>query len=129
MYASKIDKSTVPHLTTEINNKRLPYFEASGFADVLGILGEAKLLISTSKYELSIAGKFLNFFDAELIISASYRNVSKANFIVEGSFKNDLFASIVGMIREGIEMSSKEAGIHISEAKAKIKNKTATLKF
>ena len=125
MYLSSKVKSKGPYLNADINTRKPPYVEASGFVEVLGISIEAKLIISTSKYELSITGKFLNLFTAALRITASYGSFSNANFVVEGWFKNDLFDKISTSVRNALKRSADEAGKKISSAQNKIRSQKA----
>ena len=122
MYASRRDRSRGPYLIADISTRKAPSIEASGFVEILGISAETKLIITTSKYEFSINGNFLNLYAVHLRISASYGSFSKANFVVEGWFKSDLFDKIAAIIRDGLEKSADEANKHISSAKNKIKN-------
>jgi len=92
--------------------------EASGFVEVLGISREAKLLITHSKYVLTVSGKYLN---AGLCISANYGSITKASYVVEGWFKNDLFDKIARIVRDGLKKSADQANQHISAAQSKIK--------
>ena len=123
MYASRSDRSRGPYLIADIATSKPPYLEASGFAEVLGISAEIKLLISSSKYEYSINGKFLNLFYVGLRIQASYGKLSRANFVVEGWFKNDLFDRIAAGVRNGLKKSADEADRHIKAAQQKIREK------
>jgi len=125
MYASKTDKSRGPFFIADISIRKCPSIEASGFVEVLGLSAETKLRITTSNYEYSISGKFLNLFDAALRITANYGSFSRANFIVEGWFKNDLFEKIAKIVRDGLKNSADEAERHISSAQNKIKEQKA----
>ena len=125
MYASSKDRSRGPYLIADISTRKAPSIEASGFVEVLGISAETKLLITTSKYEFSISGKFLNYFTAGLRITASYGSFSKASYTVEGWFKNDLFDKIAKTVRDGLKKSADEADRHISSAQNKIRDQKA----
>ncbi|CAI7997199.1 hypothetical protein GBAR_LOCUS2093, partial [Geodia barretti] len=107
----------------DMSTSSLPYIEASGYAEVLGMSAEIKILISSSKYEYSINGKFLNLFYVGLRIQASYGNLANANFVVEGLFKNDLFDKIAAGVRDGLKRSADEADRHIKAAQNKIREK------
>ena len=121
MYRSSTDKSNGPFLNADITTKKTPTIEASGFVEVFGISIEARLSISTSKYEVEIIGKFLNLFEARLFISASYsKSITSGSFIVEGWFKNDLFDRIANAVRDGLKKSADEADRHINSAQNKI---------
>ena len=122
MYASRTDKSKGPYLIVDISTSKPPHIEANGFVEVLGISLETKLLITKSKYELSITGRFLNLFEAGLRLTANYGSFSKANFMVEGWFKNDLFDRIAKIVRDGLKKSADEADKHISAAQNKIRS-------
>ena len=123
MYASRSDRSRGPYVIVDIGTSNLPYIEASGYAEVLGMSAEIKILISSSKYEYSINGKFLNLFYVGLHIQASYGNLANANFVVEGLFKNDLFDKIAAGVRDGLKRSADEADRHIKAAQNKIRDK------
>ena len=126
MYASQTDKSKGPYLLVDVNaRKRHAHIEASGFVEVLGISREAKLLITHSKYVLTVSGKYLNLFNAGLRISANYGSITKASYVVEGWFKNDLFDKIARIVRDGLKKSADQANQHISTAQSKIKQQKA----
>ena len=126
MYASHNDKSKGPYLLVDINaRKRHVHIEVSGFVEVLGISREAKLIITHSKYELTVSGRFLNLFNAGLRISANYGSIIKASYVVEGWFKNDLFDKISRIVRNGLKKSAEQAKQHISAAQNKIKQQKA----
>ena len=127
MYASRSDRSRGPYLIADISISKPPHIEASGFAEVLGIPREIKLIISSSKYEFYISGRFLRMFDAELHIQASYGKLAKAKFVVEGRFKNDLFDRIAAGVRNGLKKSANEADRHIKAAQQKIRGKKEAL--
>ena len=121
MYASKTDRSRGPFFIADISTRKAPSIEASGFLEVLGLLVETKLRITTSKYEFSINGKFLNLFNAALRITADYGSFSRANFIVEGWFKNDLFEKIAKSVRDALKNSADEAERHVTPAQNAVK--------
>ena len=126
MYRSSSDKSAGPYVDAEITTKQAPQIEASGFVSVFGISIEARLLISTSKYELELTGKFLNLFEAHLLISASYsKSITSGSFLVEGWFKNDLFDKIAAAIRNALSKSADEADKHIKSAENAIRAEQA----
>ena len=125
MYAARNDKSRGPYLIADISTRKPPHIEASGFVEVLGISVETKLLITRSKYEFSINGRFLNLFNIGLRITANYGNIANANFMVEGWFKNDLFDRIAQIVRDGLKKSADEADRHISAAQRSIASKRA----
>ena len=55
------------------------------YVEVFGISVEAKLLMTSKKYELEITGKFLKFFNARLHIAAAYsKSITSGSFEVEG---------------------------------------------
>ena len=87
------------------------YLEAKGFAEVLGISAEITMIVSSSKYEDHINGKFLNLFYVGLRIQASYGNLANAHFVVEGWFKNDLFDRIATGVRDGLKRRVQEQGL------------------
>ena len=125
MYASRTDRSRGPFFIADISTRKAPSIEASGFVEVLGLSVETKLRITTSKYEFSINGKFLNLFDAGLRITANYGSFSKASFMVEGWFRSDLFEKIAKIVRDGLKKSADEADRHISSAQNKIRDQKA----
>ena len=122
MYASRHDRSRGPYLIVDISTSKV-HIEASGFVELLGMSAEVKLLITSSKYEFYINGRFLNLFNVRLRIQASYENFANANFQVEGWFKNDLFDKIAGIVRGGLKKSANEVNGHISRAQNKIRAK------
>ena len=125
MYASRSDRSRGPFLHVEISTSKV-HMEARGFVEILGISAETKLLITRSKYEFSIKGKFLNRFYVSLRVHAPYYgNLANANFQVEGWFKNDLFDRISRSVRDGLKRSADEAVRHINAAINKIREKQA----
>ena len=124
MYASRHDRSRGPYLIVDISTSKV-HIEASGFVELLGMSAEVKLLITSSKYEFQIEGRFLNLFNIGLRIQASYGNFANANFQVEGWFKNDLFDRIAQIVRDGLKKSADEADRHISAAQNKIREKKA----
>ena len=94
--------------------------------EVFGISIEARLVISTSKYELELTGKFLKLFEAHLLISASYsKSITSGSFLVEGWFKNDLFDKIAEAIRNALSKSADEADKHIKSAENAIRREQA----
>ena len=102
--------------------------EASGFVEVLGISVEARLSISSTKYEVFIAGNVLNLFQASLRISAGYsKSITGSSFDVEGNFKSDLFDKIARAVRDGLKKSADEADRHISAVQNKIRAAQAKL--
>ena len=125
MYASRTDRSRGPFFIADISTKNPPSIEASGFVEVLGLAVATQLRITTSKYEYSINGTFLNLFDAALHITANYGSFSRANFIVEGWFRSDLFEKIAKIVRDALKRSADEAERHISSAQNKIKEQKA----
>ena len=125
MYASRRDRSRGPYLIAEISTRKAPSIEASGFVQVLGISVQTKLRISTSRYELSISGRFLNLFNAALHITANYGSFSKARYTVEGWFRSDLFDKIAKMVRDGLKRSANQADRHITSAQNKIRYQKA----
>ena len=127
MYASRRDKSRGPYLIADISIKKAPRIEASGFVEVLGISVETKLLITSSKYELKINGRFLNLFKAWLHITANYGSFSKASYTVEGYFKSDLFDRLASFVRNALKRSADEADRHIKAAQNKIRSAQAKL--
>ena len=72
MYVSRTDKSRGPFLHADISTSKAPYIEASGFVELLGMSAEVKLLITSSKYEFSMNGKFLI---KSFPCRASYRSI------------------------------------------------------
>ena len=126
MYRSSSDKSAGPYVDAEITTKQAPHIEASGFVSVFGISIEARLLISNSKFELELTGKFLKLFEAHLFISASYsKSITSGSFLVEGWFKNDLFDTIAKAIRNALSKSADEADKHIKSAENAIRAEQA----
>ena len=122
MYASRSDKSRGPYVIADIGGSK-QYLEAKGFAEVLGISAEITMIVSSSKYEYHINGKFLNLFYVGLRIQASYGNLANAHFVVEGWFKNDLFDRIATGVRDGLKRSADGADRHIKAAQQKIREK------
>ena len=122
MYASRRDRSRGPFFSADISIGKTPHIEASGFVEVLGLSRETKLIITASKYEFSINGKFLNLFDTALRITSSYGSFSRAHFIVEGWFRSDLFDRIAQIVRDGLRRSADEANRHISSAQNRIRD-------
>ena len=121
MYKSSTDTKAGPYFNVDITTKRPPKVEASGFVKVFGISVETKLLITSSKYQLEITGKFLKLFEARLIVAAQYsKSITKGSFLVEGWFKNDLFDKIAKMVRDALTKSANEADRHIKNAQNKI---------
>ena len=127
MYQSSSNKSAGPYVDAEITTKQAPQIEASGFVEVFGISVESRLLITTSKYELELTGKFLKLFEAYLLISAPYSksSITSGTFLVEGWFRNDLFDTINVAVREGLSKSADEADKHIKSAERKVKEEQA----
>ena len=126
MYKSSTDTKAGPYYNVDITTKRPPKVEASVFVKVFGISVETKLLITSSKYQLEITGKFLKLFEARLIIAAQYsKSITKGSFLVEGWFKNDLFDKIAKMVRDALSKSANEADKHIKDAKNKINREMA----
>ena len=126
MYRSSRDRRSGPFLNAEISTRRAPSIEAQGFVQVLGISVEARLLITSEKYELEITGKFLHLFEANLRVYAQYsKSFSGGSFMVEGTFKSDLFEKIARTVREGLKKSADEADKHISGAQGKIRREKA----
>ena len=125
MYASRKDTSRGPYLLADVSTKKPPHIEANGFVEVLGISVETKLLITRSKYEFSIDGRFLDVFNVRLHITANYDNIANAYFMVEGWFKNDLFERITQIVRNSLRLSADEADRHISAAQRKIASRKA----
>ena len=121
MYRSSKDTSNGPFCFAEISKKKAPTIEASGYVSVLGISVEAILSISSTKYSVSLTGKFLNLFEARLKIQAQYsKSITSVNFEVEGYFKNDLFDKIAKAVRDGLKKSADEAKKHLSAAQDKL---------
>ena len=128
MYKASTDKSNGPLIDVDISTRNLPKIEASGFVEVFDISLEARLLISISKYEVFVAGRFLDLFEASLLISAQYsKSITSSSFVVEGKFKNDLFDRIAQSVRDGLKKSADEANKHISATQNKIKVEQAKL--
>ena len=126
MYKSSTEKKAGPYVNTEINTKQAPKIEASGYVEVFGISVQAKLLVTSKKYELEITGKFLKFFNARLRIAAAYsKSITSGSFEVEGWFKNDLFDKIAEAVRNGLKKSADEADKHIKAAQNKINEEKA----
>ena len=122
------ERSNGTFVDADIRVKKPPKVEASGFVEVLGISVEARLLISNTNYEVFIAGKFLNLFEANLRISAEYsKSITGSSFEVEGNFKSDLFDKIARAVRDGLKKSADEADRHISAAQNKIRAAQAKL--
>ena len=121
MYKSRSDTTAGPYCNVDITTKRPPKVEASVFVKVFGISIETKLLITSSKYQLEITGKFLKLFEARLVIAAQYsKSITKGSFLVEGWFKNDLFDKVAKMVRDALSKSANEADRHIKNAQNKI---------
>ena len=127
MYASRRDRSRGPHLFVDIRAGKFPHVEVGGFVSVLGIEREGKLLISSSKYELNVRGRFLNLYGVRLRITARYGSISRASYIVEGWFKNDLFHKLAQIVRNGFKKSAEIAKRFISAAQSKIRQTKANL--
>ena len=128
MYRSSTDKKEGPYLNAEISLTKFPIFEAICFVEVFNISVESKLLISASKYELKISGKFLKAFEARLHIAANYSiKILTAGFLVEGHFMSDLFDNITNTVRGGLQKSAEEADEHIQEAENTKEEKQAKL--
>ena len=128
MYRSNTDKSKGPFIDADIGTNQPSKIEASGFVEVLGISVSAKLSITNTEYEVVLAGKFLNLFQASLRIQASYSTkISDLNFLVEGHFKIDLFEKISKAIRDGLTKSADEADKHLTAAQNKITEQQAKL--
>ena len=128
MYRTSSDRRNGPYIDADISTKKPPKVEASGFVEVLGISVEARLSISSTNYEVFIAGNFLNLFQASLRISAGYsKSITGSSFEVEGTFKSDLFDKIARAVRDGLKKSADEADKHISAAQNKIRAAQAKL--
>ena len=126
MYKSRTDKSKGPSFLADISIRTLPKLEASGYVSVFGIEREARLLISTSKYEFEIFGNYLNLYETRLLILATYsKKISSAKFVVEGWFKSDLFATISKYVRDALQKSAKEADKFVTAARNKIPEQKA----
>lgn len=126
MYRSKTETNVGPYLDVDITTKGAPSIEAEGYVNVFGISVETKLVITSSKYELEITGKFLNLFEAYLHILAEYSgSITNGKFLVEGWFKNDLFDSIAKAVRNGLQKSADQADEQISAAQNKIREEQA----
>ena len=126
MYRSSSDKSAGPYVDADITTKQAPQIEASGYVKVFGISVESRLLITTSKYELELTGKFLKLFEAHLLISAAYsKSITSGSFLVEGWFKNDLFDTIAEAVRNALSKSADEADKHIKAAENAVKAEQA----
>ena len=122
MYRSSTNTKQGPYLNTDISTKKPPKIEAQGFVKVFGISIETSLLVTNTKYEFEITGKFLNLFEARLRIVAQYsKSITSGKFLVEGWFKNDLFEKIAAAVRNGLKKSADEAGKYIKKAKNKAK--------
>ena len=123
MYKSSTDTKAGPYFKVDISTKGPPKLEASCFVNVFGISVETKLLITSSKYQLEIRGKFLKLFQARLIIFAQYsKSITKGRFLVKGWFQNDLFEKIAKAVRDAFLKSANEAAKHIKDAENKIKS-------
>ena len=84
MYKSQNEKSKGPYLHVDISATKIPLTDISGFVEVLGISVEARLLISSERYEVFVEGKFLGMFQACLRIVAKYsKNIASGGFQVE----------------------------------------------
>ena len=128
MYKSSRDKSKGPLLAVDIGNSSVPGIEVSGYVEVLGISLEARLLISSTKYEVFLEGKFLKLWQVRLNISATYtKSISDGNFMAEGYFQADLFDKIAKGIRDALNKAADEADKHISAAQDKIREAQAKL--
>ena len=126
MYASRRDRSRGPYLLVDIRaGRHFPHIEVGGFVSVLGIEREGKLLISSSKYELKVTGRFLNLLDVGLRITAKYGSISRASYTVEGWFKNNLFHKLAQIVRNGLKKSAEIAKRFISAAQSKIRQTKA----
>ena len=128
MYRSSADKTTGPFLHVELVTGKTPIVEASGFVEVLKISLETKLVISSTKFELYITGKFLTYFEAQLHISAQYaKSITSGTFLVEGWFQNDLFTKIVNEVQKGMSAASSDAEKKIGAEQAKVNAAKAKL--
>ena len=128
MYASRSDSSKGPYLNASIG--LIPpnvNIEASGYVSVLGISVDAQLRITNSAYQLTIEGKILRLFQANLEITASYGNIRSASFRVRGRFRNDLCDRVKEIIENALRRSSEEATRAISDAQRVVNEKKAVL--
>ena len=128
MYRSSKDKTAGPFLHVELITGKTPILAASGFVQVFEISLETKLLISSTKYDLEISGKFLGLFEAKLHISAQYsKSITSGSFLVEGWFKSDLFTRIVDAVKNGLSSAAKDASDNIGAEQAKVNEAKAKL--
>ena len=126
MYRSSTETSKGPFLDVDITTNSAPSIEAAGYVNVFGISVETKLLITSSKYELEITGRFLNLFEAFFRISAQYtQSITSGSFSVEGWFRSDLFDTIANAVRNGLTQSANEADAAINGAQNKIREEQA----
>ena len=128
MYASRDDSSKGPYLNASIG--LLPpnvNIEASGYASVLGISSEATLRITNNQYQMSIEGRMLGLFQANLEITASYGSIRSASFRVRGKFNSDLCNRVEGIIENALRKSAEEATRAITDAQRVVNEKKAVL--
>ncbi len=122
MTVSQSDTLRGPYIRANIALLPSPKVDisASGFVEVLGISQCASLRITNSKYELSISGRMLNLFQADLMLSAAYGDLSQTSFRVKGSFRNDLGNKIEQKIMQVFQDSATKATQAINTARNKV---------
>lgn len=122
MYKSNTDTKAGPCLNVNITAKEAIKVGASGYVKVFGISVKTELLMTSSKYQLEITGKFLNLFVAQLRIYSHYSKcIICGSYMVEGWFKDDLFDEIAKIVRDALSKAAKQANKHIKNSQNKIK--------